>query len=147
MAQPAGSLLARQLVRPIPFASQKIFINGSVANNGTLVSAFDISVVVSDANQLIGTTPPVNAGAEVAQPAVGPYLDAFIFSTGAGSFLIEFGVDSSASYRALSTAGVPASQATNISGLRITARFCRLTFTNTSGGAAAVEFGAFVRST
>jgi hypothetical protein len=50
------------------------------------------------------------------------------------------------SYRILFTTIVAANVPGNISGLRITGRFTRVTYTNNSGGVALVEFGVYVRS-
>jgi len=143
MAQPASLLLSRELVRVLPFAAQKTVRNAALANAGTIVAAFDVGISVTDANQFLTGAFP---SADATQPAVGPNLDALVFSVGAGTLLVEFAVDVSCSYRQISNSVVPASTAVNISGLRITGRFVRITFTNTSGGASLVEFGAYVRS-
>ncbi len=87
-------------------------------------------------------------GASNPQRVVGPWLDALVFSPVAGTILVEFAVDLSCSYRSIATSAVAAGVASNISGLRITGRFVRVTFTNTSGGGSGtnVEFGVYIRS-
>jgi hypothetical protein len=142
---PATAYLSRELVRFIPFAAQRTFVNAALGNGATFVAEFDVALRVSDVNQLLtgafpggGTQPPV---------AVGPFLDALAFSAGAGSITVDYAVDRDCSYRQIAATVVPAGTATNISGLRITGRFVRITYTNTSGGAALAEFGAYVRST
>lgn len=143
MAQPASLLLSRELVRVLPFAAQKTARNAALANAGTIVAAFDVGLAVTDGNQfLVGANP----SADPTQSGVGPNLDALAFSDGAGTLLVEFAVDASCSYRQISNSVVPAGTAVNISGLRITGRFVRVTYTNTSGAAALVEFGVYVRS-
>jgi hypothetical protein len=144
MAQPPTTpFLARQLVRTIPFAAQFTAKNPSLANNGTIVAEFDVAIHSTDANSFLTGAFP--GGTPI--PATGQNLDALVFTVnGAGTLLVEFAVDLSCTYRAISNSVVPAATATNISGLRITGRFVRITFTNTSGGPSSVEFGAYVRS-
>lgn len=149
MAQPpARPVQSRELNRIIPFAAQKTFRNAALANGGTMIAAFDVGLVVSDVNQFIGAAenPANNPSADATQFAIGPLLDALAFSDQIGSIVVEFAVDYTCSYRAIATTAVPANVATNISGLRITGRFVRVTYTNTSGVAALVEFGVYVRS-
>lgn len=145
MAQPPTTpFQARQLVRSVPFAAQVASRQAALANAGTIIAVFDVALKSTDANQLLtGALPDV---VNPIIPAVGPNLDVLVFSAGAGTLLVEFAVDVSCSFRQISNSVVPASTATNISGLRVTGRFVRVTFTNTSGGAALVEFGAYMRS-
>lgn len=143
MAQPASLLLSRELVRVLPFAAQKTVRNAALGNGATIVAAFDVGLACTDSNQFLTGA---NPSADPTQSAVGPNLDALVFAAGAGTLLVEFAVDVSCSYRQISNSVVPASTAVNVSGLRITGRFVRVTFTNTSGGAVLVEFGAYVRS-
>jgi hypothetical protein len=145
MAQPPTSaVLARELVRPLPFAAQSVTRNASLGIAGTIVAEFDVASRVTDRNQrLTGAFP----GATNPLTAIGPLLDAVVFSAAAGTLLVEYAVDLSCSYRQVSNSVVPASTLVNISGLRITGCFCRVTFTMGAGGPALVEFGAFVRST
>jgi hypothetical protein len=141
---PSTPVISRELVRVIPFAAEKTFA-AVVANLGTMVAEFDVGASVTDVNQfIVGSFP----GAANPQRAVGPWLDALIFSPVAGSLLVEFAVDTGTVYHSIATSGVAAGIASNISGLRITGRFVRVTFTNTSGGGSGtnVEFGIYVRS-
>lgn len=147
MAQPPATPInpPRTLVRNIPFAAQKTFQNAALANNGTFVAEFDVALAISDRNQFLSGAFP---GAANPPKAIGPFLDAVGFSAGAGRIDVEYAVDLSCSYRfAMPGTVVPANTLTNISGLRITGRFVRITFTNTSGGAALSEFGVYIRST
>jgi hypothetical protein len=141
---PSTPVISRELVRVIPFAAEKTFA-AVVANLGTMVAEFDVGASVTDVNQfIVGSFP----GVSNPQRAVGPWLDALIFSPVAGTLLVEFAVDTGTAYRSIATSAVAASVASNISGLRITGRFVRVTFTNTSGGGSVinVEFGIYVRS-
>lgn len=140
---PTTQILTRELVRTIPFAAQSTVRNAALAAAGTIVAAFDIATHVTDVNQLLTGALP---SADPTIPAVGPNLDVLVFADGPGTLLIQFCVDASCSYRQISNSVVPASTAVNISGLRITGRFARVTYTNTSGVAEVVEFGAYVRS-
>ncbi len=146
MAQPPANFISRMLARFLPFATQKTFQNAALGAAGTFVAEFDVGKRITDRNQfLVGAFP--GAGGVAPQVAVGPYLDAGAFSAGAGSILIEFAIDQSCLYRTVTTTLVPANAFTNVSGLRITARFVRVTYTNTSGAGALAEFGTFIRST
>ena len=144
MTQPPSlPFLARSLVRTIPFASQFTAKNAALANLATIVCEFDVAIHSTDNNSfLVGAAP--GAGPQI--PATGQLLDALVFSSGAGALLVEFAVDLSCTYHQISNSVVPAATATNISGLRVTGRFVRVTFTNNSGGAVSVEFGAYIRS-
>jgi hypothetical protein len=143
MAQPPTTpVLSRELVRVLPASSQRTFVT-NLGNGASLVAEYDVAIRVTDPNQLLVGAAP-SAGTIV--PAIGPWLDAVVFSLGVGTLLVEYAVDNTASYRTLSSSAVPASTLLNIAGLRITARFCRITFTNTSGAAAVTEFGAYVRN-
>jgi len=150
MPQPPGRpIISRELVRVIPFAAQRTFRDAAGGAGETYIAAFDIGLVVTDVNQFIGSVenPALNPSADPTQFAVGPFLDALAFTTGAGggSILVEYAVDYTCTYRAIATTAVPASTATNISGLRITGRFVRCTLTNVTA-AAVVEFGVYIRS-
>jgi hypothetical protein len=141
---PSTPVISRELVRVIPFAAEKTFA-AVVANLGTMVAEFDVGASVTDVNQfIVGSFP----GVANPQRAVGPWLDALIFSPVAGSLLVEFAVDTGTVYHSIATSAVAAGVASNISGLRITGRFVRVTFTNNSGGGSGtnVEFGIYVRS-
>jgi len=146
MPQPPDTpLIARELVRFIPFASQRTVVNVALAAAGTIVAEFDAAAGITDANQLLAGAFP---GAANPQRVVGPNLDAGAFSvTTAGTMLVEFAIDRGCAYRTVTTAIVAIGAFSNISGLRITARFVRVTYTNTGGVASLVEFGVFIRST
>jgi hypothetical protein len=147
MAQPPATPInpPRTLVRNIPFAAQKTFVNAALANGGTMVAEFDIALAVSDQNQLLAGAFP---GITNPPKAIGPFLDAVGFSVGAGRIDVEYAVDLGCSYRfAMPGTIVPANTLTNISGLRITGRFVRITYTNTSGAPQNTEFGVYIRST
>lgn len=144
MAQPASLYLSRQLVRVMPFAAQKTFVSAAAGAGATFVAEFDVAQVITDANQLLtGALPSAGAIAF----AIGPFLDAVCFDTGAGgaSILIEYAVDRGATYRAFATTGVPQNTLTNIAGLRVTSRFVRVTFTNVTA-ASVLEAGVWLRS-
>ena len=146
---PSRPVLSRELVRVIPFAAQRTFRNVALGAGATMIAAFDVGLVATDVNQFIGAVenPANNPSVDPTQFAVGPFLDALAFSvTTAGSILVEYAVDYTCTYRAIATTIVPIGTATNISGLRITGRFTRVTYTNTGGVASLVEFGVYIRS-
>lgn len=144
MTQPANPYLSRQLVRAIPSCTQKTFRNAAAGVGQTFIAEFDVALAVSDPNQFLGGAFP---GGAQPQSAIGPFLDAVCFDTGAlgASILIEYAVDQSCTYRTFNTSAVPQNTLTNIAGLRVTARFVRVTFTNGSGGAT-IEAGVWIRS-
>jgi hypothetical protein len=144
MAQPASLYLSRQLVRVMPFAAQKTFVNNAAGAGSTFVAEFDVALEVTDGNQLLGGAFP---GGARPQSAIGPLLDAVCFDTGAGgaTILIEYAVDQGATYRTFNTTVVAQSTLTNVAGLRVTARFARITFTNVTA-ASTIECGAWIRS-
>jgi hypothetical protein len=128
----------------MPFAAQKTFVVAAAGAGSTSVAEFDVAQVVTDASQLLaGALPSVGA----IQFAIGPLLDAVCFDTGLGgaTILIEYAVDRGAAYRTFNTTVVPQNTLTNIAGLRVTARFVRVTFTNVTA-AATIEAGVWLRS-
>jgi len=148
MAQPPTTpIISRELVRSIPFAAQKTFnapATAKLANAGTFVAEFDLSLPVTDANQFLTGAFP---GANNPQIAVGPNLDAMWFSDQAGQVVIEYAADLSCAYRVVNTSLVVANAFGNYSGTRVTGRFVRVTYTNNSGAASQTEFGVYIRST
>ncbi len=135
--------IPRQLVKPLPSAAHFETVNAALGPAGTIQVAYDVALAVTDRNQLgLGAVP----GTPTARIAIGPFLDVVAFSNQTGTIRVEYGV-AGGSYRELAVTAVPANILTNISGLRITARFVRITYTNTAAVAALVEFGAYVRST
>jgi hypothetical protein len=143
-SQPAGLFLSRELTRIIPFTAQKTFVSAAAGAGATFVAEFDVARATTDRNQLLGGAFP--SGAQP-QQAIGPLLDAVCFDNGVGgaSILVEYAVDRSAVYRAFATTGVPQNTLTNIAGLRVTARFVRVTFTNVTA-ASVLEAGVWIRS-
>jgi hypothetical protein len=133
--------IAKQLVRVIPSSAQFTFV-GQLNAAATSTRGFDIARAVTDENQLLVGAAPAGTN----QHAIGPLLDAFGFSDQVGRIDVDYAVDNGATYRNTFTIGIAAGIPTNISGLRITGRFVRVTLTNTAGVAANVEFGIWVRS-
>jgi hypothetical protein len=146
MAQPASLYLSRQLVRVMPFATQKTFVTGAAGGGAQFVAEFDVAQVVTDANQLLAGAAPIGTLVGI-QFAIGPFLDAVIFDNGAGgaTITVNYAVDKGATYRLFNTTVVPASTLTNIAGLRVTARFVQVIFTNITP-AATLEAGVWLRS-
>lgn len=147
MAQPPTTpIMARELVRAVPFVTPYIYI-GNIAPSASVSAEFDTVAGFADPNlyNSVGAYPGTNAPKV---HAVGPYLDAGVYASLATSLLVEYAVDRGASYRAFGQVSTITQQTfTNISGLRITGRFVRVTLTNLSAVAAvAVEFGVYVRS-
>jgi hypothetical protein len=149
---PTTPIIPREMVRVIPFAAQRTFQNAALGVGATIVVEFDVAKRISDRNQLnLGAGPPPavqGAFPGVANPpvAVGPNLDALWFSDHAGSVTIDYAVDQGTLYRSMFVAIVGANVPGNISGLRITGRFVRATYTNTDAAPALVELGIYVRS-
>lgn len=145
---PTDPLLSRELVRVLPFAAQRTFRNAALANGATLVAAFDVGLRITDVNQFIGAAinPALNPSADPTQNAVGPFLDAVVFSDGSGTLLVDYAVDYTCGYRTFVNTIIAANTPHNISGLRITGRFVRVTYTNTQGAPTLTELGVYVRS-
>lgn len=162
-------IIARQLVRSVPFVTPRTFNGalGAFADGGlaSSVSAeFDTVDGYTDPAlfNTTGTFPGVNT-AKIR--AVGPWLDALIWNDQPVVLRVEYAVDRACAYHApapdtavaASTSVTTAqfgtvSTATNISGLRITGRFTRVTVFNNSANVAGthpacnIEFGIYVRS-
>jgi hypothetical protein len=136
--------MARLLARVVPFISPKTFVQ-LLANGSSLSVEFDTLQGFADPNQLQAGAFP---GTNTAKPkAVGPWVDAMVFADQATSLRVEYAVDRGASYRTVAPDTViPASTGINISGLRVTGRFVRITLLNGSGVGANVEFGVYMRS-
>lgn len=143
MAQPAAPFQSRTLVRAMPMGSQKTFPLTAVAAAGTLTAEFDVCGAVMDRNFFAAGVSP----APTAVQAIGPYLDAVVFSTQIGQMEVLMAVDDGCSFRSLNIQATAASDLTEISGLRVTARYVRVVFTNQGAVAANVEFGVYLRST
>lgn len=146
MAQPpTRPIMARALSRAVPFVCVRTF-NGVLGGGGSVSAEFDTIEGFADPNQFNNVAAYPSGVA--ATHAVGPLLDAAAFADQDTTILVEFAVDRGCSYRAVATATyVLANTFQNISGLRITARFVRVTLTNATGVATTVtEFGIYVRS-
>lgn len=137
----ASTIQARQVVRAQPYGTQITFVAAVVPDTDTLSATFDIQVIIADRNQAA-------LGVINALQSVGPYLDVMVFSTGIGTIDVTISVDTGGGFRSMLVApiAVAVSVMTTINQLRIPARYGNVTFTNTSGGDATVDFGAYVRS-
>jgi len=158
---PTIPVIAKEFVRIIPALSQRTFQSAAEGAGATRVWEWDLGLRITDSNQFQGVVifAPANSattGAGVAgagpqvvpQPALGPFLDAGAFCSGAGgaTITVEFAIDSSpCNYRTMAVTIVPQNVFTNISGLRVTSRFARVTFTNVTA-AATIEFGSYIRN-
>lgn len=146
MAQPPTTpIMARELTRTIPFVTPIIY-TGNVADGSSVSAEFDTVEGFADINLFAqtGAFPGTNVPK---LHAVGPWLDAAIFADRVTSLLVEYAIDRGDPYHQVTGAtNIPASSFQNISGLRITGRFVRVTLSNASGAAAAVAFGVYVRS-
>ena len=145
---PASPVLSRELVRTLPFRAQRTFRSAALAAGGTLVAAFDIGLAVTDPAQFIGgvENAALNPSADLTQHAVGPWLDWLAFSDQNGSIAVDYAVDYTCAYRNAFLTALTATVLVNASGLRITGRFVRVTYTNTAAVPALVEFGVYVGS-
>jgi len=145
MPQPPNTTyIAHETVKALPFAAQRGFRSAALAAAGTLVAEFDVAEKITEPNSFLAGAFP---GAANPQVVVGPNLDSLWFSDQAGRVDVEYAVDLGCTYRILFQAIGAANVPGNISGLRVTGRFVRITYTNTAAVAALVEFGVWVRST
>lgn len=162
MAQPpALPVIAKELTRIVPSLSQNTRQDAAADAGETYVWEWDLALRLTDPNQFVAGTAtlagPANssttamggAGPQTTpQPAFGPFLDAVAFCSGAGggTITVEYAVDASpCNYRTMAVTIVPTNTLTNLSGLRVTGRFVRITFTNVTA-AAVVEFGSYIRN-
>ena len=153
---PTTPVQARELVRSVPFCAQKTYVLAAIATDGSRTVEWDVAAGITDVDQLLtgaypGAAVPINH-------ATGPFLDAAVYVTGgtageSGLLTVEYAIDRGCAYR-LVTPGtaVPIATFVNISGLRITARFIRVTLFGTAAGLGThdltgIEFGVYVRST
>lgn len=135
----------REVVRMHPVTTQKTYIQQAVANGAILSVVFDIAQVTTERNQLF---PPVTVSSS-GIPSVPPWLDAAVVSDQIGQLDVFITIDSGGLAVSLLAAPIAVPiypLCATISGLRIPARYCTVQFTNTSGNAAVVDFGAFMRS-
>lgn len=164
-------IMARQLVRSVPFITPRTF-NGALgawpdnagAGPASFVSAeFDTVDGFADPAlyNTVGAFPGVNSAKA---RAVGPWLDALVWNDQPVIMRVEYAVDRACAYHVVAPdTAVSASTtttdadgtrttATNISGLRVTGRFIKVTLFNNSANVAGthplanVEFGIYVRS-
>lgn len=148
MAQPPSRpLMPREVVRAVPFVTPRTFL-GPLGAPGSSVSAeFDTLAGFADSNSF--NTVLAYPGTDTPKThAVGPWLDAAVFADGLTLLRVEYSIDRGCSYRQVAPdTAIAASTFTNISGLRITGRFVRVTLiNNAASGAVNVEFGIYVRS-
>jgi hypothetical protein len=155
--------MARGLSRVIPFVTPRIFLaNGTVpypslVSAGTVSTEFDCLEGFSEPS-LFNSTLPYPGVNTPKLHAVGPLLDCLLWADGAAGTLpavfvatitVEYAVDRGCAYRApVAPTSLLGNQTANISGLRITGRFVRVTLTNVAPAAAAInlELGVYVRS-
>ena len=155
---PTVPIIAHENVRLITALAQKTFQSAAAGANSTFIWEYDLGARLTDFNQFLNanvapanstTTVAGGAGPQVTpQPAIGPFADAFVFTSGAGggTLQLEYAADANpCNYRAMSNTVVNAGIAANISGLRVTGRFVRFTFTNVTNGAT-VEVGFYIRN-
>jgi len=159
---PTTPVQARELVRTVPFCAQKTYAGPAgvapliLAPAGAIAVQWDVAAGITDASQLLLGDYPGAGGAAVPLPhATGPFLDAAVYSTAvtageAALLTVEYAIDRGCAFH-LVTPGtaVPDLTFVNISGLRITGRFVRVTLTNpaTNTHNLTVEFGVYIRST
>jgi hypothetical protein len=156
---PVIPYIAHENVRILPSLTERMFQSAAAGAGQTFIWEFDLGARITDPNQFANQNPaPANttctvgggAGPQVTpQIAIGPFLDALVFTSGAGggSLLVEYAADTNPFlYRSISNTVTGAGVATNLSGLRVTGRFVRLTFTNVTAGSV-VEGGYYIRNT
>lgn len=149
---PITPVFSREVVRSVPFVVPRIFVQ-DLAVNTSVYAEFD--TLEGFAEPSFYNNALAYPGVNIAKPhAVGPYLDAAVFITAVvagevGLLTVEYAIDRGCAYH-LVTAGtlVPDQVFVNISGLRITGRFVRVTLSNpaTNTNGIAIEFGTYVRS-
>jgi hypothetical protein len=153
---PTMPVQARELVRAVPFCAQQTFAGLVLVPGAAQVVEWDVAAGITDAGQLLAGAYPGIGGANTPLPhATGPFLDAAVFSTAtaageAGLLTVEYAIDRGCVFH-LVTPGtaVPDLTFVNISGLRITGRFIRVTLSNPAANTnnLTAEFGVYVRST
>jgi hypothetical protein len=157
MAQPPTTpVQARELVRAVPFCAQKTYAALAIGVGGAVAVQWDLAAGITDAGQLLtGDYPGAGGAAAPIEHATGPFLDAAAFITsapaGGGALLtVEYSIDRGCPYRLVTPGtGIPNLTFVNIAGLRVTARFVRVTLANLAGVGGptlTVDFGVYVRS-
>jgi hypothetical protein len=133
--------IPRNVVQSIPSVSpnERVVV---LNNGGTINVDYDMLLAIADPNLLgAGVSPSPTANI-----AVGPYLDALLFADQVITLQVFYAV-SGGTFRLMTNTVIPASTPENISGLRITGRYVRVSANNSSGVAANVELGVYPRST
>ena len=152
MAQPPIlQTQSRQLVRSVPFVTPNTFVEVVLASPGDAAAAeFDTLEGFADVNlyNSVGAYPNGAAPATPVLHAVGPWLDAAVYATGLTVLRVEYAIDRGCAYhQATPDTAILATTFANISGLRITGRFVRVSLINNAlAGAVTIEFGVYVRS-
>jgi hypothetical protein len=155
---PTLPVIPYELVTIRPSLSQRTFQSAAAGAASTFIWEWDLALRLTDTGQFVSAlAAPANSTCTVLggagpqttpQPAFGPFLDAVAFTSGAGggTITVEYAVDASpCNYRTMAITIVPANTLTNLSGLRVTGRFVRITFTNVTA-AATIEFGSYIRN-
>jgi hypothetical protein len=160
---PIRPVMARGLSRVIPFVTPRIFLATGAGAYPSLVAGASVS---AEFDCLEGFADPSLFNSTLAYPgantpklhAVGPLLDCLLWADGAAApipanfvvtLTVEYAVDRGCAYRVpVAPTSLLGNQTANISGLRITGRFVRVTVLNVAPAAAAInlELGVYVRS-
>lgn len=153
---PLTPVQARELVRAVPFCAQSTYANLTIDTDGKRTVEWDVAAGITDVGQLLTGNYPSVGNVQIPH-ATGPFLDAAVY-VGAGSagetglLTVEYSIDRGCAYRSVTPGtAVPIGVFVNISGLRITGRFVRVTLFGTAAGLGThgltgVEFGVYVRS-
>jgi hypothetical protein len=152
---PTTPVQARELTRVVPFCAQRTFANLELQPAVSQSVEFDVAEGITDVSQLLAGAYPGAGGVRIPH-ATGPFLDAAVWieanTPGEAALLtVEYAIDRGCPY-CLVTLGtaVPDQTFVNISGLRITGRFVRVTLLNNNAAGANhhidVDFGVYVRS-
>lgn len=140
---PTRPLQARMLVRATPFITPRTFA-GVLGIGATVGAEFD--TLEGFAEPTFFNNVAAFPGVGEVTKAVGPWLDAAVYADQATSLRVEYAIDRGCTYhQPIPDVAIPLGTFTNISGLRITGRFVRVTLIN-GAIAANVEFGIYVRS-
>ena len=142
---PVIPVFSREVGRSAPFIVPRTF-RGALGSPGNVYAEFDTLDGFSERTLYNNTlafpgvdTPKLHA--------VGPWLDAAAYVSGDSLIRVEYSIDRGCAYRqAFADTPILAGSFGNLSGLRITARFVKVTLINNAGVAIDVEFGVYVRS-
>ena len=142
-ALPAGSHLAHQLVRNIPYQLSEEFA-GTLASAATKSSQiFEVTSPVTDRNQYDPTTNPGSGPS-----AIGFWLDFYVFLDKTYTVNVLMGINGSATLRQVSTQAGVASTTTRPSPapFRITASYVQVQIVNNGVALGTLEYGIYIRS-